>query len=194
MPTFTATLPPSPTPFGCGARPVDDYTRVPVHTWVVNQRTVSMLDEAQKLYDGPNDLLLSITQGSYNPGVAASFGTHDGGGVVDLSVYNQGPEAGLLDEGQIDVLVLALRRAGFAAWYRDNDDLYAGSPPHIHAVAIGDAELSEAAQGQLTGENGYFRGRDGLPGERGGPDRHGSPIVCPWVVEMGYTDLTKDQA
>ena len=34
-----------------------------------------MLADAQNLYDGPNDLLLSITQGSYNEGVEASFGT-----------------------------------------------------------------------------------------------------------------------
>jgi hypothetical protein len=159
---------------------------------VVSQRTLAMLTYAQSLYDGPNDLLLSITQGSYNPGVDASFGSHDGGGAVDLSVYNQGPEAGRLNQEQIEALVLALRQAGFAAWHRDADDLYPGSPPHIHAIAIGDAELSEAAQEQLTGENGYFRGRNGLPDERGAPDTHGGPIVCPWMVEMGYADLTQE--
>ena len=122
----------------------------------------------------------------------ASFGTHDGGGAVDLSIYNKGPEAGLLADEQIEVLVRALRQAGFATWHRAHDEVYAGSPPHIHAIAVGDAELSEAAQEQLTGDNGYFRGRNGLPGARGAPDRHGGPIVCPWMGEMGYTDLTQD--
>jgi hypothetical protein len=171
---------------------MDDPRRVPIRQWVISQRSLAMLLDAQSLYDGPNDLLLSLTQGSYNAGVDASFGTHDEGGALDLSVYNQGPEAGLLSDEQIQVLTLALRRVGFAAWYRQVGDLYAGSPPHIHAVAIGDPELSEAAQEQLTGVNGYFRGRNGLPGNRGGPDKHGGPIVCPWMVEMGYRDLTQE--
>ena len=33
---------------------------------------------------------------------------------------------------------------------RDADELHPGSPIHIHAIAIGDAELSEAARAQLT--------------------------------------------
>ena len=31
----TATPEPSPTPFGCGPCPIDDYTRIPVREWVV---------------------------------------------------------------------------------------------------------------------------------------------------------------
>lgn len=187
----TSTPPPSPTPYGCAQRPMEDYQRIPVREWVISQRTMSMLLYAQTLYDGPNDLLLGITQGSYNPGVEHSFGTHDEGGAVDLTVYNMGPEAGRLSPEQIEVLVQALRGAGFAAWYRAPDDLYSGSPPHVHAIAIGDAELSEAAQEQLTGDNGYFRGRNGLPDNRGGPDPHGGPVVCPWMVEMGYMDMSQ---
>jgi hypothetical protein len=32
---------------------------------------------------------------------------------------------------------------------------------------------------------------DDLPPEYDGPhpDPHGGPVVCPWMVEMGYTDL-----
>ena len=63
----------------------------------------------------------------------------------------------------IDPLLHALRTAGFAAWLREYGELYDGSPIHIHAIAIGDAELSSAAQEQLTGEAGYFRGDSGLP-------------------------------
>jgi hypothetical protein len=32
---------------------------------------------------------------------------------------------------------------------------------HIHAIAIGDSDLSPAAQEQLTGPAGYLRGYDG---------------------------------
>jgi len=39
---------------------------------------------------------------------------------------------------------------------------------HIHAIAIGDQELSAAANEQLVGESGYFRGYDGLPVPTGG--------------------------
>jgi hypothetical protein len=89
---------------------------------------------------------------------------------------------------EVDQIIGALRHAGFAAWLRDTDSLYPGSPVHIHAIAIGDAELSQAAQSQLTGPEGYFRGHNGLP-EDTQPDAHGGPILCPWMVEMGYKDL-----
>lgn len=185
----TATPLPSATPWGCSQRPLEDYTRIPIYDWEINQRTYAMLTYAQSIYAGPNDLFLGLTQGSYNEGVDASFGTHDGGGVIDLSVFNHGPEAGLLSIEQIEELVLALRHAGFAAWYRDAGDLYPGSPLHIHAVAVGDAQLSPAANEQLIGPNGYFRGRNGLPEPDGGPDLHGGPVICNWMLEAGYTDL-----
>lgn len=50
----------------------------------VNQRTKTMLQAADNLLPNWN---FTLTQGSYNPGgVSASAGTHDGGGVVDISV------------------------------------------------------------------------------------------------------------
>jgi hypothetical protein len=62
---------------------------------------------------------------------------------------------------------------------------------HIHAIAIGDRELSQAAEDQLSGPYGYFRGYDGLPQENGVPvaDKHGGPIICTWMEELGYYDL-----
>ncbi|MCZ7541438.1 MAG: hypothetical protein M5U29_16305 [Anaerolineae bacterium] len=89
----TASPVPSPTPFaepeGCW-EPPDDYTRLWVNGGLFNARTIAMLDHAQALYaaqGGTLDLRLAITQGSYTGGaLAASFGTHDGGGAVDLSV------------------------------------------------------------------------------------------------------------
>ena len=188
----TATPTPFVEPAGCW-EPPDDYTRLWVNGALLNARTLAMLDHAQALYTargGTLDLRLAITQGSYNPGgLAASFGTHDGGGAVDLSVRSRGNWEVLWDE--IPLLIAALRTAGFAAWLRDADELHPGSPIHIHAIAIGDAELSEAARAQLDGTFGYFRGYDGLPQISGvpRPDRHGGPVICAWMLARGFRDL-----
>ena len=146
-----------------------------------------MLQQAQTLYGGAIDLPGSaITQGSYSTGVSASFGTHDGGGAVDLSVLLPGTWTVATDD--IPVILHALRVAGFAAWLRDFDELYPGSPIHIHAIAIGDRELSLAAQEQVTGQFGYFNGYDGLIPAYGGPkpDRYGGPVICEWMFAEGY--------
>lgn len=187
---------PTPTPFveppGC-QEPPDDYTRLWVNGVQLNARTLAMLDHAQALYTaggGVIDLRLALVQGSYNPGaIAASFGTHDGGGAVDLSVRSRADWSVLWDE--IPPLIAALRVAGFAAWLREEGELYPGSPIHIHAIAIGDAELSEAARAQLDGTFGYLRGYDGLPQINGmpRPDRHGGPVICAWMVARGFRDL-----
>lgn len=188
------TLPPSPTPmptstpYGC-LRPPDDYTIVIIRDeHQLSQRTLAMLEHAQTLYGGSHDFVKAITQGSYNPGVDASFGTHDGGGAVDLSVRDLNDWYNVLYD-EFGAIILALRQAGFAAWVRDTDELYAGSPLHIHAIAIGDKDLSEAAQLQLTGPAGYFRGFNGLPEDPPIPDGWGEPVICPWMLDMGYADL-----
>lgn len=91
---------------------------------------------------------LTIAQGSYNAGgVAASGGTHDGGGVVDLDPY------------QWRRKVRVLRMVGFAAWYRPAIPHLWGA--HIHAVLIGNRRLSAAARAQVTE---YLAGYDGLAG------------------------------
>jgi hypothetical protein len=150
-----------------------------------------MLAHAQELYGGEIDLTgYAVTQGSYTSAVAASFGTHSGGGAIDLSVMRQGTYTVLWDD--VPRILQALRAAGFAAWLRDYGELHADSPIHIHAIAVGDRELSAAAQDQLTGPSGYFRGYNGLPVEQYGgptPDRFGGPIVCQWMIDLGYQDL-----
>jgi hypothetical protein len=150
-----------------------------------------MLAHAQELYGGELEITGSaITQGSYSNSVSASFGTHAGGGAVDLSVLRKGTYTILWDD--IDPLLHALRAAGFAAWLREYGELYADSPIHIHAIAVGDMELSQTAQEQLTGPAGYFRGYSGLPIEENGvpaPDRYGGPILCQWMIDLGYQDL-----
>ena len=185
----TATLTPGPP--GC-QEPPEDYTRIEVNSGrTVNRRTLAMLEHAQALYGGEIELTgYAITQGSYSNSVAASFGTHSGGGAVDLSVMRRGTYTVLWDD--VETLLHALRVAGFAAWLREYGELHADSAIHIHAIAIGDRELSEAAQEQLTGEAGYFRGYSGLPVAMYGapaPDRYGGPILCQWMIDLGYRDL-----
>jgi hypothetical protein len=158
---------------------------------MLNQRTLAMLSHAQELYGGEIELTgYAITQGSYTNSLSASFGTHAGGGAVDLSVVRRDTYTVLWDD--IEPLIRALRAAGFAAWLREYGELYPDSPIHIHAIAVGDQELSAAAQDQLTGPAGYFRGYSGLPIELYGPpaqDRYGGPTLCQWMIDMGYQDL-----
>lgn len=192
-PTPSLTPRPSPTatatPYGC-LKPPDDMTRVTIGEHVLTRRTVAMLEHAQELYGGSLQFLAAITQGSYTPGLAASFGTHDGGGAVDLSVRH--PQTGAVLYADLEAMIRALRLAGFAAWVRYEDDLYPGSPIHIHAIAIGDPDLSPAARDQINGPAGYLRGFDGMPVDPPQPDRHGGPILCPWMEEMGYRDLRSE--
>lgn len=190
--TPTVTMPPTstPEPIGCN-KPPDDYTRTEINGQTVNQRTLAMLSHAHDLYGGELEITgYALTQGSYTDAVSASFGTHQGGGAVDLSVMRQGTYTVLWDD--VGLLLHALRAAGFAAWLRDYGELHADSPIHIHAIAIGDRELSPAAEEQLTGPAGYFRGYSGLPFVEGGDptqDRYGGPLLCQWMIELGYHDL-----
>lgn len=169
---------------GCLAPP-DDYTRQTVRGGILNTRTLAMLDQAQRLYaarGGTPQFRQSITQGSYTGGaLAASFGTHDGGGAVDIRITRLAD--GRVNYADIGRMIEALRAAGFAAWLRETGQLYANSPIHIHAIAVGDADLSPVAWGQVYSETGYLAGWDGLPPDWGGPspDQHGGPVTCGWM-------------
>lgn len=188
-PTILPTLTSTPEPVGC-LKPPDDYSRIEVNGWVVNRRTYAMLEHAQQIYPGELEITgYHITQGSYHDNGAASFGTHLGGGAVDLSVMRKGTYTVLWED--VPPLLRALRAAGFAAWLREYGELFPDSPIHIHAVAIGDLELSQAAQDQLTGKFGYFRGYSGVPTASGTPepDRYGGPVLCQWMIDLGYQDL-----
>jgi hypothetical protein len=181
-------------PEGC-VRPLDDYERMQLGYASLNARTVFMLEQAQRIYEQNGGRLANfrqlITQGSYNPGaVDASFGTHDGGGAVDIAVRN--PADFSVMETEIMPMIHALRTAGFAAWLRAEDELYDGSVIHIHAIAIGDAESSPIAQQQVSSEFGYLQGFNGLPAAEGAsptPDIYGEPIICEWMVETGFVDM-----
>ncbi len=201
-PTIAPTAPPTPTieptplpdyePAGC-LKPVDDYSRVEVNGVILNQRTLTMLQYAQQIYGGKIDLAnRAITQGSYTSAEPASFGTHNYGGAVDFSV--RVVHGGAILYHEIEPAIRALRAAGFAAWLREPGELSEDSPIHIHAIAIGDKELSWAAQEQLTGNFGYFLGFSGIPQTDGIPvlDPHGGPVVCNWMKDLGYGDLRED--
>jgi hypothetical protein len=186
-------------PEGC-MEPPEDYTIEQLGYARLNRRTLAMIQNAQRIYEAHGGSAVNfrqaITQGSYNPGgVDASFGTHDGGGAVDFSVRSPLDWSVLTEE--IEPMVEALRVAGFAAWLRDTGELYPNSPIHIHAVAIGDAELSPAARAQIDGERGYLLGHTGLPAAMyDGPqlDRHGGPVICRWMEAAGFGNLRDETA
>jgi len=189
---LTANSTPTPVfyePAGC-QQPPDDYTRVLINDYTLNTRTYAMLQQAALLYGGEIDVAGgAIIQGSYNTEGLDSLDAHLGGGAVDISVTRPNSDYVLYTE--IEPLIRALRTVGFAAWLRDDDEMGTGSGIHIHAIAIGDIDLSPAAQEQLTGPAGYLRGNDGLPvtSDDPGLDRHGGPLICRWMLEAGYTDL-----
>lgn len=133
--------------------PVSAGSRIAYRGVTTNTRTKAMLLAAE----GIAGLTVSLTQGGYNPGgVDASAGTHDGGGALDISV------SGMSSTTRTKLLT-ALRKVGFAAWYRTPAQ---GFDYHIHAMAISDPDLSSGAQHQ-TGD--YYLGMNGLAG-RGADD------------------------
>jgi TP901 family phage tail tape measure protein len=123
--------------FAKGGQVLDDYSRVTYGGKTFNARTVRMLKRAEESYGSG----FGFYQGSYSTGVSASKGTHDGGGAVDIK-----PPA------NIDKALKALASAGFWAKWRGSMN-----PPHIHALATGDAQLSSAARRQLglPADGGY---------------------------------------
>ncbi|MEO3826486.1 peptidoglycan-binding protein [Actinomadura sp. B10D3] len=130
---------------------------------VVNTRTRSMLAEAERLLGRK----LVLDQGSYNPGGdPTSAGTHDGGGVVDISVKG-------MDAATRTAAARALRRVGFAAWVRS--PAQGDWPWHIHAAAINDTDLSGPAQHQV---GDYYLGLNGLANR--GPDDGPTVTIRTW--------------
>lgn len=146
--------------------------RVLVDGKLTNRRTAKMIAEAERLSGN-----LVVTQGSYNKGgVAASAGTHDGGGVVDFSVRG-------LTNTQINKRVKALRTVGFAAWHRTAIPGVWG--PHIHAVAMGTNDLAPLARLQVVD---YKLGRNGLRGHALDPHRGLAVKVQSWETYKKHRD------
>jgi hypothetical protein len=126
----------------------------------LNGRTLAMLREAEWLLGAG----IHVIQGSFNKGVKASAGTHDGGGVIDVP-------AKIGAHNQL-AIVEVMRRVGFAAWHR----LPSEGPwvEHIHCVALGDKQLAPLAKQQgvayLEDFNGL--GHLGKGGKDNGPRDH----------------------
>ncbi|MER7361622.1 peptidoglycan-binding domain-containing protein [Nonomuraea wenchangensis] len=137
--------------------------RVSVGGSVLNTRTRDMLAEAKRVLGRDFEL----DQGSYNPGGdPTSVGTHDGGGVVDISVEG-------MNAATRTAVVRALRLVGFAAWLRSPQQ--GDWPWHIHAVAISDTDLSSQAQHQV---GDYYLGLNGLANR--GPDDGPRTTIRTW--------------
>lgn len=142
---------------------IEPGARVSTGGVVINTRTRSMLAEAKRLL-GRN---LVLEQGSYNPGGdPTSVGTHDGGGVVDISVKG-------MNSATRNAVARALRRVGFAAWVRSPRQ--GDWPWHIHAAAINDTDLSSQAQHQI---GDYYLGLNGLANR--GPDDGPKVTIRTW--------------
>jgi hypothetical protein len=146
----------------------DPYERITFRGKTVNRRTAAMLSvmEQRLGYE------LTLVQGSYNAGgVAASAGTHDGGGAVDLAPFDWRNKCHVG------------REVGFDIWHR----LPSQGPwsEHNHGIAAGDREASSGAKVQ---ETEYNEGLDGLadtPTIRSRSTRPGRP--CSTTPRGGET-------
>lgn len=138
------------------------YARTRAHDGVtLNYRTLEMLTAAERRLG----FTTVLTQGSYTATSPESGGTHAGGGALDVRATG-------LSSATRDRIVYRLRRIGFAAWLRT--PAQGDWPYHVHAIAIGDREMSPAARQQVID---YRNGLNGLANK--GPDD--GPRV-PWTV------------
>ena len=126
------------------------YDRVTFHGKPLDRATADALRCAEDLLGYE----LTVVQGI--GGATASAGTHTEGRAVDLAPYDWADK------------LRALKRCGFAAWYRPTLPGVWGA--HIHAVLI--LERTDNPRGiaasALRQIGSFLRGRDGLKGD--GPD------------------------
>ena len=141
--------------------------RVTVDGKVLEQRVWWLLDDARAAAGLPPGSA-RVIQGSWS-GVAASAGTHMGGGAVDLSI------AGLSPAQQL-ALVAELRKRNVCAWIRHPDYGWPASAggPHVHGIVRDEWGLSGAAAQQVRD---YDNGLNGLASRRRDP--HPRPIQRP---------------
>jgi hypothetical protein len=92
-----------------------------------------------------------IVQGAYmgSSGAAASAGTHQLSGCLDLRTWN-------LTTDQRNRWMHAARSIGWAAWYRTSSQ---GFDPHMHVLLLGEKEMHADARAQ---EEQYRQGLNGL--------------------------------
>lgn len=124
---------------------------------------------------------LVLVQGSYSSGVAASGGTHDGGGVAD--VHCIGDSDGL----KIEKMHYFRACLGFG-WHRPYNWDGAGGGEHMHIGELGNPHMSAALAAQVpqwnAGENGlanHAKDTDPIDVAAGRPARITTP---PGVVPV----------
>lgn len=101
----------------------------------MDQKTKTFIQCLEK--DLPDLAPLTVEQGCYNAGgVAASAGTHDGGGVFDLAPFEHGRK------------ILAAKKRGAFVWYRPFNWDGRGGSEHIHCGIRNEGKLSPSAARQ----------------------------------------------
>lgn len=143
---------------------------------VVTRRMAAMLKAAEKI----TGFAILLSQGSYNAGrVGASAGTHDREAAdARIRTLDGKGRIRVLTHDERVSLVIALKRVGFACWYRPEVRGLWG--PHVHMVPIG-GDLSPAAAAQVKA---FDAGRDGLRGNRVDKTYHPRPRVR-WSYPLG---------
>lgn len=155
--------------------PKSDYRRIQRDGETVNRRTNEMLNRAEAIMAkkfGHAGFEFRVVQGSYSGSVAASGGTHDGGGALDIHTASH-------PRRTVDHMVKALRMAGFAGWSRGRG--HDSFDPHIHAIAIGDRQAAPLAKQQVQN---YFAGRNGLASNRIDPNRNVGRPFPQWAAKF----------
>lgn len=186
--------------------PPEDYAKVSVPcrpyvgqvtTATINVRTQAMIATAERIskeLGGPAHFVLE--QGSYSTVDPGSGKTHSGGGAVDFWLYQYKPgksggagnpaddKANMapLTKQERDIVVKALRLAGFAAWSRRAPEF--PDELHIHAVAIGDKQLHPQAKAQVEQ---YLKGQNGLANHGPDGDRHLEGVKVPAWAQPAAT-------
>lgn len=154
------------------------YGRTTFRGVTLNWRTAEMLVVAEKKISiAP----LELSQGSWSL-AATSGGTHAGGGALDVRASKGG---NAFTRTQLDEIQLELRRIGFAAWVRT--PAQGDWPYHVHAIAIGDRDMSDQAAQQVTW---YKQGLNGLWPPAQGPDYGPAPIWTQYPQTL--TELEMD--
>lgn len=127
------------------------YQRVVFEGITLNRRTVAFVQQVRQVYaDLGGTGKIHLIQGSYNKGgVAASAGTHDGGGAYDAR-----PEVEITHNWQ--TLQKANRLCGGASWERQA--IPGVWEHHVHTIVIGDKEMSPAALKQVQDYHAHLDG------------------------------------
>lgn len=125
------------------------YDRVTFRGKQMNARDAAIHTQAERRFGAT----VQITQGSFSGGVAASGGTHDGGGARDTSTYG-------MSERQKTKWVRANKDTGVCIWLRRAvSGLW---PEHCHGIDRGCKNADPVAIDQI---GAFDRKEDGLIGD-----------------------------